>query len=114
MTKTILITGTSSGLGRATAKLFQTQGWNVVATMRAPEDESELTRLDHTLVTRLDVQDTASIDSAVASCLVAVGTALEGGPPHRSQRAGLPHWAPASGSGGEAHLREGMHHAWSW
>ena len=28
---------------------------------------------------------------------VAVGTALTGGPPHRSQRAGLPHWAPASG-----------------
>jgi hypothetical protein len=26
---------------------------------------------------------------------VAVGTALAGGPPHRSQRAGLPHWAPA-------------------
>jgi hypothetical protein len=42
---------------------------------------------------------------------VAVGTALTGGPPHRSQRAELPHWAPASGSGSEAHLREGMHHA---
>jgi hypothetical protein len=28
---------------------------------------------------------------------VAVGTALSGRPPHRSQRAGLPHWAPASG-----------------
>jgi hypothetical protein len=42
---------------------------------------------------------------------VAVGTALASGPPHRSQRAELPHWAPASGSGGEAHLREGMHHA---
>ena len=29
--------------------------------------------------------------------LVAVGTALSGGPPHRSQRAELPHWAPRSG-----------------
>jgi hypothetical protein len=29
---------------------------------------------------------------------VAVGTALSGGPPHRSQRAGLPHWAPTLGS----------------
>jgi len=29
--------------------------------------------------------------------LVAVGTALTGGPPHRSQRAELPHWAPTSG-----------------
>jgi hypothetical protein len=28
---------------------------------------------------------------------VAVGTALAGGPPHRSQHAELPHWAPASG-----------------
>jgi len=28
---------------------------------------------------------------------VAVGTALSGRPPHRSQRAGLPHWAPTSG-----------------
>ena len=45
---------------------------------------------------------------------VAVGTALAGGPPHRSQRAGLPHWAPALGSGGKAHFREGMHHAGGW
>ena len=29
---------------------------------------------------------------------VAVGTALAGGPPHRSQRAGLPHWAPTLGA----------------
>src|SRR6266545_1589481 len=28
---------------------------------------------------------------------IAVGTALAGGPPHRSQRALLTHWAPASG-----------------
>ena len=40
--------------------------------------------------------------------MAAVGTALAGGPPHRSQRAELPHWAPASGSGGEAHFREGV------
>ena len=37
-----------------------------------------------------------------------------GGPPHRSQRAELPHWAPASGSGSEALRREGMHHAGWW
>ena len=28
---------------------------------------------------------------------IAVGTALTGGPPHRSQRALLTHWAPTSG-----------------
>ena len=65
MAKTILITGASSGIGRATAKYFQEQGWNVVATMRTPEKETELNQLDNVLVTRLDVQDEASIESAV-------------------------------------------------
>lgn len=37
---------------------------------------------------------------------IAVGTAVAGGPPHRSQRAGLPHWAPALGSGVEPRVRE--------
>ena len=41
---------------------------------------------------------------------IAVGTALSGGPPHRSQRAALPHWAPASGPSVEAHVWEGMLH----
>ena len=33
----------------------------------------------------------------IASVAFAVGTALTGGPPHRSQRALLTHWAPTSG-----------------
>src|SRR5918999_6329278 len=45
---------------------------------------------------------------------VAVGTALAGGPPRRSQRAGLPHWAPALGGGGEAHIWEGVSYAGGW
>src|SRR5262249_51783053 len=65
MSKTILITGASSGIGKATAKYFQQKGWNVVATMRTPEKEQELTSLDRVLVVRLDVQDAASIGRAV-------------------------------------------------
>ena len=42
MSKTILITGASSGIGRTTAKYFQSKGWNVIATMRSPEKEEEL------------------------------------------------------------------------
>ena len=30
MTRTVLITGTSSGYGKATAELFLQRGWNVV------------------------------------------------------------------------------------
>ena len=66
MNETILITGTSTGLGRATARLFQSKGWNVIATMRVPERETELTRLERMLVTRLDVQDAASVRARVA------------------------------------------------
>jgi len=42
MKKTVLITGTSSGIGRAAAKYFAGNGWNVVATMRNPGAEAEL------------------------------------------------------------------------
>jgi len=65
MNKTILITGSSSGIGKATAKLFHEKGWNVIATMRRPENESELNKLDRVLVTRLDVLAAESIQAAV-------------------------------------------------
>ena len=67
MNKTIFITGASSGIGKETAKLFQSKGWNVVATMRNPEQETELIHLDNVLVTKLDVLDIDSIQSAFQS-----------------------------------------------
>lgn len=67
MTRTILITGASSGIGRTTAKVFQRRGWNVIASMRSPDKESELNGLDNVLVTRLDVTDTGTIAQAVAA-----------------------------------------------
>lgn len=69
MSKTVLITGTSSGLGRAAAKLFHSRGWNVVATMRNPLAETDLNTLDRTLVTRLDVEDASSIAPAIEAAI---------------------------------------------
>ena len=43
--RTIFITGSSSGLGRASAKLFASRGWTVIATMRNPGNETELAKL---------------------------------------------------------------------
>jgi NADP-dependent 3-hydroxy acid dehydrogenase YdfG len=65
--KTILITGASSGIGEATARHFQAQGWNVIATMRDPSKGDALAALDNLAVVRLDVTDAASIPTAMSA-----------------------------------------------
>ena len=74
MSKTVLITGTSSGIGKGTAKYFQEKGWNVVATMRTPEKEEELTQLENVLVIQLDVTDLESVDRAVKAGIEKFGS----------------------------------------
>jgi short-subunit dehydrogenase len=69
MQKTIFITGASSGLGKAAAKLFQRKGWNVIATMRNPERESELNQLENVTVLPLDVTDLNQIKATVSKIL---------------------------------------------
>jgi NAD(P)-dependent dehydrogenase (short-subunit alcohol dehydrogenase family) len=71
--KTALITGTSSGIGRAATNFFAGKGWNVVATMRRPTAEADWTGLDNVLVTRLDVQDLASIRQAIEAGIARFG-----------------------------------------
>jgi NAD(P)-dependent dehydrogenase (short-subunit alcohol dehydrogenase family) len=73
MKKTVLITGASSGFGKVTARLFARNGWNVVATMRRPEEEKELAGLGDVLVTRLDVQDRDSIREAIEAGIARFG-----------------------------------------
>ena len=73
MSGTALITGASSGIGKATARLFQSKGWSVIATMRSPDAETDLKTLDRVLVTRLDVTDPASIDAAVSEGIAKFG-----------------------------------------
>lgn len=69
MKKTIFITGASKGLGKATAQLFHDKGWNVVATMRNPEQETELAQLDNVLLLPLDVTDPVQIKDAVSKAI---------------------------------------------
>ncbi len=67
--KTIFITGASTGLGKATAKLFQSKGWNVIATMRNPEKETELSQLKNITLLPLDVTNLEQISSTVAKAI---------------------------------------------
>jgi NAD(P)-dependent dehydrogenase (short-subunit alcohol dehydrogenase family) len=53
-TKTVLITGCSSGYGLETARHFHAQGWNVIATMRRPQADI-LPRGERMRVLALDV-----------------------------------------------------------
>jgi len=67
MKKTVLITGASSGFGKEAAKLFDKNGWNVIATMRSPEKETELSTLSDVFISQLDVTDKLSIQKTVAA-----------------------------------------------
>lgn len=67
--KTIVITGSSSGIGKATAKYFAQQGWQVAATMRNLDKELELPQVENITLYQLDVTDQDSIDNAVAQIL---------------------------------------------
>ncbi len=73
MTSTVLITGSSSGIGKETARYFHEKGWNVVATMRTPEKETELREDDRMLLARLDVTDEASIHAAIEAAIARFG-----------------------------------------
>ncbi len=44
--KSIVITGSSRGIGQASAKLFAEKGWRVAGTMRKPENEWELNQTE--------------------------------------------------------------------
>ena len=70
--KTIFITGSSSGLGRAAAKLFASTGWKVIATMRTPEKETELASIPGVKLIALDTTDADQIQR-VAQDVIAEG-----------------------------------------
>ena len=61
MIKTVLITGTSSGYGKAITEHFLAQRWNVIATMRRPELAAFAGDTSRLRVLPLDVTDEASI-----------------------------------------------------
>lgn len=63
--KTIFITGTSSGMGKATAQYFAERDWNVIAAMRHPEQDRELAAIPNVDTVALDITDVDQIHDVV-------------------------------------------------
>jgi NAD(P)-dependent dehydrogenase (short-subunit alcohol dehydrogenase family) len=73
-----VVTGTSSGIGLATAVSLARGGHTVIATMRSPESAGELQKIVTAerlpvTIAALNVDDDASVDSAVGKILAANG-----------------------------------------
>src|SRR5437870_12926081 len=65
VTKAVLVTGCSSGIGRATAERLAGRGWTVYASARRPESIKDLADAGCKLLA-LDVADEASRRAAIA------------------------------------------------
>lgn len=73
MTKTVLITGASSGFGRDTALWFKAKGWNVAATMRSPEKARSWSEPACLFTPQLDVTDRVSMQAAIDATVAKFG-----------------------------------------
>ncbi len=77
MTKTILITGASTGFGRDTAETLARAGHKVFASMRDPEAKNrahaDALRGRNIEVVELDVTNSQSVDRAVAAVIARAG-----------------------------------------
>ncbi|HEY0713666.1 MAG TPA: SDR family oxidoreductase [Polyangia bacterium] len=78
----VLITGSSSGIGAATARAFARAGYQVFASMRRPTPDHPLLEEARQhgwrlVIPQLDVTDDASVNAAVASLLAATGGRID-------------------------------------
>ena len=71
--RVILVTGCSSGIGRATALALAKRGHRVFASARNRNDLAELERRDNLATVALDVTDPATIAAAVETVLSRAG-----------------------------------------
>ena len=76
MTKSVLITGCSSGIGLDAARHIKSLGWRVFASCRRPEDCTRL-QAEGFDSPRIDYQDEASIEAGLAEVLAATGGTLD-------------------------------------
>ncbi len=72
MERAVLITGCSSGIGRAAAQAFRAEGWRVMATARDIDDIGLLAE-DGCETAALDVTDETAVDAVIDSAIDTFG-----------------------------------------
>ncbi|MGE6107002.1 SDR family oxidoreductase [Aeromonas sobria] len=77
MSRFVLITGCSSGIGLAAARALQGAGLTAIASARRPEDVARL-REEGLLAVQLDLDDEASIEAGARAALALAGGRLYG------------------------------------
>lgn len=76
MTRTILITGCSSGIGLDAARTLTQRGWRVIATARTAEGVERLQRIEHLEALQLELADQQSIATCAIAALNMTGGKL--------------------------------------
>lgn len=76
--RSILVTGASTGIGRAAAETLAARGWRVFATARKPEDLAALAATPGIEALVLDYRDPASIAACATHVLAATDGRLYG------------------------------------
>ncbi len=77
MTRSILITGCSSGIGLDAARTMKRRGWRVIATARKPEDLARLKDDEGVEALHLELADPASIVACADAALTMTGGKLD-------------------------------------
>jgi len=75
--RSVLVTGASSGIGRAAAEILAARGWRVFAAARRPADVEALAALPGIEAVALDYADPASIAACAEHVLAATGGRLD-------------------------------------
>jgi NAD(P)-dependent dehydrogenase (short-subunit alcohol dehydrogenase family) len=65
MTRTVLVTGASGGLGQQCVEVFASQGWNVIAATRTPDSMDSSSTSPRVLPVYMDVRNEDSIARAM-------------------------------------------------
>lgn len=75
--RTILITGCSSGIGLAAARILGQRGWRVLATARRPDDLAMLAGLAGVEALAVELADPASVTTCAETALARAGGRID-------------------------------------